>query len=65
MLAALREVRSEYAKKTEEVVRRTAPNTLPTLAQLLDLGQIETSPPPTNELIEMALRVFNMLQMHI
>jgi len=38
----------------EEVVRRKAPASLPTLAQLLEIGRVETSPAPTQKMVERA-----------
>jgi predicted nucleic acid-binding protein len=40
--------------EAEEVVSRKAPATLPVLAQLLDLGRVETSPAPTEIQVESA-----------
>lgn len=41
-------------RECDEVVRRKVPGSLPTLAQLLEIGRVEISPTPTKELIEMA-----------
>ena len=45
---------SNVLRECEEVVRRKAPVSLPTLAQLLGIGRVEISPTPTREMIEMA-----------
>ena len=39
-------------RECDEVVRRKAPTSLPTLATLLDIGRIETSSTPPRELVE-------------
>jgi predicted nucleic acid-binding protein len=41
-------------RECDEVVRRKAPSSLSTLAQLLDIGRIEISPAPSKEIIEQA-----------
>jgi predicted nucleic acid-binding protein len=41
-------------RECEDVVRRKAPNSLPALAKLLNIGQVETCPSPTEMMIEMA-----------
>jgi predicted nucleic acid-binding protein len=41
-------------RECDEVVRRKVPVSLPTLAQLLEIGRVEISPTPTIEMIEMA-----------
>ena len=41
-------------RECDEVVRRKAPASLPTLAQLLEIGRVETSPAPTRKMIEFA-----------
>ena len=41
-------------RECDEVVRRRAPASLSTLAQLLEIGQVETTPAPTRKKIEFA-----------
>ncbi len=41
-------------READEVVRRKAPASLPVLAQLLSLGQVETSSASTSEQLELA-----------
>jgi predicted nucleic acid-binding protein len=44
-------------READEVVRRKAPTSLPLLAQLLELGNVETVPAPTQKQIESARSV--------
>ena len=41
-------------RECEDVVRRKAPNSLPTLAKVLNTAQVETCPAPTELMIECA-----------
>ena len=41
-------------RECDEVVRRIAPGSLPMLAQLLEMGQVETTPAPTRKMVEIA-----------
>jgi predicted nucleic acid-binding protein len=41
-------------RECDEIVRRKAPASLPILAQLLEIGQVETTPAPTREMVETA-----------
>ena len=41
-------------RECDEVVRRKAPASLPTLAQLLEISRVETTPAPTRKMIEIA-----------
>lgn len=41
-------------RECDEVVRRKAPASLPTLAQLLEIGRVETTPAPTRKMVEIA-----------
>jgi predicted nucleic acid-binding protein len=41
-------------RECDDVVRRKAPSSLPTLARLLEIGRVETVPAPTSETIQFA-----------
>jgi predicted nucleic acid-binding protein len=41
-------------RECDEVVRRKAPASLPTLAQLLEIDRVEIAPTPTREMVEIA-----------
>ena len=41
-------------RECDEVVRRKVPTSLPTLAQLLEIGRVETTSVPTRKMIEIA-----------
>ena len=41
-------------RECDEVVRRKTPASLPTLAQLLEIGRVEITPAPTSKMIEIA-----------
>jgi predicted nucleic acid-binding protein len=45
---------SNVLRECDEVVRRKAPASLPILAQLLEIGRVETTPTPTKKMIEIA-----------
>ena len=41
-------------RECDEVVRRKTPASLPILAQLLEIGRVETTPAPTRKMVEIA-----------
>ena len=45
---------SNVLRECDEVVRRKAPASLPTLAQLLEIGRVEIAPTPTRKMVEVA-----------
>jgi predicted nucleic acid-binding protein len=48
-------------RECEEVIRRKVPASLPTLAYLLELGQVEVSISPPDELVEQAYAIVEYL----